>query len=53
MPDRAVSLFEMDVWEHAYYLKYKNKQGDFVNTLLNIINLEKVAETLDTALKLK
>lgn len=49
----AVPLLVIDVWEHAYYLKYKNKRGDFVDTLFNIINWDNVAERLDTALKLK
>ena len=49
----AVPLLVIDVWEHAYYLKYKNKRGDFVNCLLDIINWDNVAQRLDIALKLK
>lgn len=49
----AVPLLVIDVWEHAYYLKYKNKRGDFVSCLLDIINWDNVAQRLDTALKLK
>jgi len=48
----AIPLLVIDVWEHAYYLKYKNKRGDFVDALLNIINWDNVAERLNTALKI-
>jgi Fe-Mn family superoxide dismutase len=48
----VVPLLVIDVWEHAYYLKYKNKRADFVDALFNIINWDNAAERLDTALKL-
>jgi Fe-Mn family superoxide dismutase len=48
----AVPLLVIDVWEHAYYLKYKNKRADFVDALMNIINWDNVAQRLDIALKL-
>ena len=49
----AVPLLVIDVWEHAYYLKYKNKRGDFVDALMNIINWDNVAERYNIALKYK
>lgn len=49
----VVPLLVVDVWEHAYYLKYKNKRADFVDTMLQVINWDNVAERLNTALKLK
>ena len=49
----AVPLLVIDIWEHAYYLKYKNKRGDFVDALMNIINWDNVAQRYDIALKLK
>ncbi len=49
----AVPLLVIDVWEHAYYLKYKNKRGDFVDALMNIINWDNVAQRYDIALKFK
>jgi len=49
----AVPLLVIDVWEHAYYLKYKNNRGDFVDALMNIINWDNVAQRYNTALKLK
>jgi len=48
----VIPLLVIDVWEHAYYLKYKNKRGDFVDMLFNIINWDNVAQRLDIALKL-
>lgn len=48
----VVPLLVIDVWEHAYYLKYKNKRGDFVDALFDIINWDNVAERLDLAKKL-
>jgi Fe-Mn family superoxide dismutase len=49
----VVPILVIDVWEHAYYLKYKNKRADFVDSLLNIIDWDNVAMRLDFALKLK
>jgi Fe-Mn family superoxide dismutase len=49
----VVPILVIDVWEHAYYLKYKNKRGDFVDALFNIINWDNVAERLQTAKKLR
>lgn len=49
----VVPLLVIDVWEHAYYLKYKNKRADFVDTLFKIINWDNVADRLNTAVQLK
>jgi Fe-Mn family superoxide dismutase len=48
----AIPLLVIDVWEHAYYLKYKNKRTDFVDALFNIINWDNVALRLNDAIKL-
>lgn len=48
----VVPLLVIDVWEHAYYLKYKNKRGDFVDALFNILNWDNVAQRFDKTLKL-
>jgi Fe-Mn family superoxide dismutase len=48
----AIPLLVIDVWEHAYYLKYKNKRPDFVDALFSIVNWENVALRLQNALKL-
>jgi len=48
----VIPLLVIDVWEHSYYLKYKNKRADFVDNLFNIINWDNAAQRLDDALKL-
>ncbi len=40
----ATPLLGIDVWEHAYYLKYQNKRGDYVNGFMEIINWPFVAQ---------
>lgn len=39
-------ILGIDVWEHAYYLKYQNKRADYLQNILSIINWEKVASRL-------
>jgi superoxide dismutase, Fe-Mn family len=48
----VIPLLVIDVWEHAYYLKYKNKRADFVDALFNIINWDNAAQRLNVALRL-
>ena len=45
----SIPVLIVDVWEHAYYLKYQNKRLDFVNNWWNIINWEDVNNKLSKA----
>lgn len=48
---KGIPLLGLDVWEHAYYLKYQNNRGTYIDNFFNLIDWEKVNERYDAAIK--